>query len=180
MRDIPELLTPRLRLRGHREKDHAAAIDIWTRPEVYEFITGSPLGAQDVWLRLLRYSGLWDFLGYGYWALEERATGRYVGQMGFADFRRELEGFDTSHPEAGWVLHPDVAGQGYATEGMQAACAWLDQHIAAVRSFCIITPQNTMSIRLAEKLGYHYELDTLMNEEATAVYYRDAGASQHE
>jgi RimJ/RimL family protein N-acetyltransferase len=109
----------------------------------------------------------------GYWALEERATGKYVGQLGFADFKRGLIGFDGRYPEAGWVLHPDMAGKGYATEGMQAACAWLDAQPDRARSFCIISADNSRSVRVAEKLGYRFLLDTMFGEEKTAVYFRE-------
>ncbi|WP_439105528.1 GNAT family N-acetyltransferase [Congregibacter sp.] len=169
---MPQLYTDRLYLRGHVESDHPAATSIWQHPEVYNFITGSPLSSQDVWMRLLRYGGLWDMLGYGYWAVEERATGKYIGQLGFADFKRGLVGFDGHYPEAGWALHPDAAGKGYATEGMQAACAWLDQQTLHGRSFCIISADNPRSVKVAEKLGYRYVLDTLFGEEKTAVYFR--------
>ena len=141
---------------------------------MYQHITGAPLSAQDVWLRLLRYSGLWDFLGYGYWAVEERESGRYIGQMGFADFKRGLVGFDGHYPEAGWVLHPEAAGMGYATEGMLAACDWLDKQNGWRKSFCLIAPDNRQSIRVAEKIGYRYVLDTQMGEDPTAVYFRDS------
>ena len=69
MLDMPVLDTPRLRLRAHRATDLESAIVLWKSPEVYRFITGEPLNRQEVWLRLLRYAGLWDFLGYGYWAV---------------------------------------------------------------------------------------------------------------
>jgi RimJ/RimL family protein N-acetyltransferase len=170
---IPEIDSERLRLRGHRAEDHHSALAIWQHADVVRFITGEVLSEQDVWLRLLRYSGLWDFLGYGYWAVEERASGRYVGQMGFADFRRGLVGFDGHYPEAGWVIHPDFAGRGYATEGMQAACSWLDSQSGLARSFCIIAPQNAASVRVAEKLGYRFALDTAFGDEQTAVYFRE-------
>ncbi len=127
-------------------------------------------------MRLLRYSGLWDFLGYGYWALEERVSGTYVGQLGFADFKRPITGVDLTLPEAGWTLHPDFAGRGYATEAMQAACHWLDTETPHAESFCIIAPENTRSIHLAEKLGYVFVTDTSFNDEPTA-YYRRARSS---
>ena len=123
-------------------------------------------------MRLLRYSGLWDFLGYGYWAVEERESGRYVGQLGFADFRRGLIGFDGHYPEAGWVIHPEVAGRGYATEGMTAALHWLDAQGTWPRSFCLMDPDNAPSVRVAEKLGYRFALTTAFGEAVTAVYFR--------
>ena len=171
---VPEVLSPRLRLRGHRAADHAAATELWQRPEVYRFIVSEPLSPQDVWLRILRYSGLWDFLGYGYWAVEERSSGAYIGQLGFADFRRGLVGFDGRYPEAGWMIHPDRAGQGYATEGMQAAYGWLDAQSFGRRSFCLISPDNRLSLRVAAKLGFRHALDTAMGSSETGVYYRDS------
>ncbi|WOJ92088.1 GNAT family N-acetyltransferase [Congregibacter variabilis] len=175
MSAAPQILTERLRLRAHCEQDHFPATEIWQHPDVYSFITGSPLSPQDVWMRLLRYGGLWDMLGYGYWALEERETGKYLGQLGFADFKRGLIGFDGHYPEAGWVIHPDAAGKGYATEGMQAACTWLDAQPDRDRSFCIISPGNPASINVAQKLGYRFVLDTMFGTQKTAVYFRESG-----
>lgn len=176
MPDIPQIETDHLLLRGHMPQDHAAAVDIWQHPDVYRFITGEALSQQDVWLRLLRYSGLWDFLGYGYWAVVERKSGRYIGQMGFADFKRGLVGFDGHFPESGWVIHPDFAGRGFATEGMNAACTWLDSGPREEKSFCVITPSNAASVRVAEKLGYRFALQTTLGEEATHVYFRERDA----
>jgi len=39
---------------------------------------------------LLRYAGHWALAGYGYWIVEERESGRPVGEVGLADFRREI------------------------------------------------------------------------------------------
>ena len=174
MLSIPIIETERLRLRGHAPDDLDAAMAIWQSDEVFRFITGKPLSRQDVWLRLLRYSGLWDFLGYGYWAVEERASRRYVGQLGFADFRRGLVGFDGRYPEAGWVIHPDYAGRGFASEGMHAACAWLDGASDHRRSFCMIGEDNPRSERVAQKLGYRFALDAGFGDETVAVYTRAA------
>lgn len=174
MRAIPELETPRLRLRGHRADDHRAAIAIWKSDEVVRRLTGAALSSHEVWVRLLRYSGLWDFLGYGYWAVEDRETGEYIGQLGFADFKRDLAGVDELSPEAGWVLHPDWSGRGLATEGMGAACRWLDAAGGYPRSYCIIGPENGASIRVADKLGYRAIRDTVIGGEPTRVFRRDS------
>jgi RimJ/RimL family protein N-acetyltransferase len=176
MGEVPEILTPRLRLRAHSPDDYAPAVDLWQNPEVYRHITGTAPREQDVWMRLLRYRGLWDFLGFGYWALEERSSGQYIGQLGFADFKRPLEGVDCSLPEAGWVVHPAAAGRGYATEAMQAACEWLDSQAASSHSFCIIAPGNRRSVRLAARLGYAFVKEILFNGDATAYYQRPRGA----
>ena len=174
MLEIPTLETERLRLRGHRADDLDAAMAIWQDADVYSFITGKPLSRQDVWLRLLRYSGLWDFLDYGYWAVEEKASGAYIGQLGFADFQRGLVGFDGRYPEAGWVINPAYAGQGYASEGMGAACDWMDNHQDHKRTFCIIGRDNPRSVRVARKIGYQFALDAEFGDETVEVYTREA------
>lgn len=173
MKEIPEVHTTRLRLRAHSAEDLDAALGIWQRPDVYQVFTGEPLNRSDVWLRLLRYNGLWDLLGYGYWALEERASGRYVGQLGFADYKRGLVGFDGRYPEAGWVIDPEFAGQGFATEAMSAACEWLDATGLHTRSYCLIGPDNERSIRVARKLGFRFGLEVSLGGEAVELHTRD-------
>src|SRR5262245_34593015 len=88
----PTLLeTERLRLRGHHPGDFDALAAIWADPRVVRYISGTPSSASDSWARLLRYAGHWSLLGYGFWAIEEKTSGRFVGDVGFADFKRELE-----------------------------------------------------------------------------------------
>ncbi|MEE4175620.1 MAG: GNAT family N-acetyltransferase, partial [Xanthomonadales bacterium] len=82
MIEIPELFTSRLVLRGHKADDHADTVRLWQSPAVYEAIGGKPPTEQEIWFRTLRYSGLWDLLGFGYWAVLERETGTYIGQLG--------------------------------------------------------------------------------------------------
>ena len=70
--------------------------------------------------RLLRYAGHWWLLGFGYWVLQEKATGAFVGELGFAQWKRELEPA-IQVPEAGWVLATAAHGKGYATEALKTA-----------------------------------------------------------
>ena len=139
---VPVIETARLRLRAHRADDHAACLAIWSDPEVTRYIGGRPFTSEEVWKRLLQYVGLWSLLGYGYWAVEEKATGRYIGDIGFADFKRELEPSLHGMLEFGWVLAPHAHGQGYASEAVTAAVAWGEQHFSTLRAVCIISPEN--------------------------------------
>ena len=43
-------------------------------------------------------------MGFGFWALEEKATGAFAGEMGFAEFKREIDPPILGTPEIGWVL----------------------------------------------------------------------------
>ena len=143
--------TERLILRPHRAEDYDDLAAMWADPGVTRFIGGRPSTSEESWARLLRYCGLWGLLGFGYWAVRERATGRFVGEVGFADFRRGL-GFD-GVPEGGWILMPWAQGRGLAGEAVRAALAWGDAR-GWDRSVCIIDPDNAPSLRLAGACGY--------------------------
>ncbi len=127
---------------------------MWGDPRVTRFIGGKPSTAPESWSRLLRYRGLWPVLGYGYWCVRERRSGRYVGDVGFADFRRGIVPSIDGIPEAGWAIAPSAAGQGFATEALRAALAWLDGNVAAPRSLCLIAAENEASAHVARKAGY--------------------------
>lgn len=169
---VPVIETARLRLRAHRADDHAQCLAIWSDPDVTRYIGGRPFTSEEVWKRLLQYVGLWSILGYGYWAVEEKATGRYIGDIGFADFRRELEPSLHGMLEFGWVLAPHAHGKGYATEAVNAAVAWGGQHFGDLRAVCIISPDNLPSIRVAEKAGFTRWQETTYHGSLTIVFSR--------
>lgn len=148
---VPVLDTPRLVLRGHRVTDLDDSFAMWSSPVVTR-ITGKPLSREEVWARLLRYIGHWAVHDYGLWQIRERATDRFVGEAGLADFRRDLAFSFDGAPEAAWVLAPWAHGRGYATEAMTAVLAW--SAAAYPRTVCIISPDNAASLRVAARLGY--------------------------
>jgi RimJ/RimL family protein N-acetyltransferase len=150
----PTLETERLRLRAHRKTDFEALSKMWADPVVVRHIGGRPSTAEETWGRLLRYAGLWTLLGFGYWAVEERATSRFVGDVGLADFHRDMTPPLGDAPEAGWVLAPWAHGKGYATEALRAVLAWADGELARRTTVCIIDPDNLASLRVATKCGY--------------------------
>ena len=152
--EIPVLETARLRLRGHRLDDFIHSAAMWANPKVALHTSGKPLTEEESWTKFLRYAGHWQLLGFGYWAAEEKSTGEFIGEVGFADYKRELKPALNGIPEIGWVLAPQAHGKGYATEAARAAIAWGDALFQSARTACIIDPENLASIRVAEKCGY--------------------------
>lgn len=169
--DVPVLETGRLRLRAHRVEDLEPCVAMWSEPEVTRFTIGEPSPAPRTWSRLLAYRGHWAVLGFGYWAVELKATGLYVGEVGFADFKRGLHPSLEEFPEAGWALTPLAHGKGYATEALEAALAWADARFP--RTVCIIHPHNHASLRVAEKVGYRRFAETAKPEEPDLLLARD-------
>jgi RimJ/RimL family protein N-acetyltransferase len=151
---IPLLETERLRLRGHRAEDFPDCFAMWSEPGVTRYIGGKPSSQQQAWTRMLTYIGHWSFMGFGYWAVEEKATGRYMGDVGFADFHRDVAPSMRGVPELGWALATAFHGRGYGTEAVRAAAAWGDAHFESTRTVCLIDCENTPSIRVAQKCGY--------------------------
>lgn len=153
-REAPTLHTERLRLRCHALVDLSHCVAMWSDPGVSRHTIGEPSAPQRTWLRLLGYLGHWQLLGFGYWALEEKLSGQYVGECGFAEFRRGLHPSIDGMPELGWVVAPRAQGVGYATEALRAIVDWGDAHFGGLTTSCIIQRANLRSLRVAEKLGY--------------------------
>lgn len=153
---VPVLETERLILRAHTPDDFEALHATWSDPDVLRYLGVSTQSTQDNQSRLLRYIGHWAAFGWGYWLAEDKATGLYVGDVGFGWHRRPITPPIDDMPEIGWVLASRFHGKGYATEAATAARDWADAHLDAPRTCCIFHPDNTASIRVAEKLGYHF------------------------
>lgn len=156
----PVLETERLVLRPHLLTDLKACVEMWADPDIARYTIGTPSTAQRTWMRLLGYRGHWVVLGFGYWAVEERASGQYIGELGFADFKREIQPSIEGVPELGWALASHAHNKGYATEALRAVVAWGDQHFEPGRTVCLISPDNPASLRVARKLGYREILRT--------------------
>lgn len=151
---VPVLETPRLRMRGHRAEDLDDCAALWGDPQVVRFILPAPATREDAWRRMLVYAGLWALAGRPFWLVEERETGRFVGEVGFMDFRRETEPAFHDAAELGWVLATWAHGRGYASEAVAAALEWGEAHLAAPRAVAMIDPGHAASVRVAERHGF--------------------------
>jgi RimJ/RimL family protein N-acetyltransferase len=75
------LETPRLLLRAFRGGDLEAYAAMSADPEVMRYIgAGASLDRNESWRSISGMLGHWQLLGYGMWALEEKATGALVGR----------------------------------------------------------------------------------------------------
>ena len=171
--DIPVLETARLRLRGHRLEDFSDSARMWADPVVTRYIRSTPFTPEETWSRLLRYIGHWALQGFGYWAIEEKATGNFTGEVGFADYRRDITPSLAGIPEIGWVLASQAHGKGFATEAVRAVIEWGDSQLAQKKTACIIAPENGASVRVAEKCGYREAQRTTYHGNPTVIYMRN-------
>jgi len=170
---VPELETERLRLRGPRIEDFPHSAAMWTDPAVVRYTSKKSLTREESWTRFLRYIGHWSLLGFGYWFVEEKATRNFIGEIGFADYKREITPSLDGMPEMGWILASHAHGRGLATEAVQTALAWADMQFASARTCCIISPDNVASVRLAQRCGYREWRQTTYKDSPVTLFVRE-------
>ena len=174
MLNVPVLETERLRLRGQTLADFEASAALWADPIVTRFISGRPSTREEPWGRFQRHAGHWALKGYGMWVVEDGANGDYLGEIGLADFRRDIDPPLADAPEFGWVLSPTARGKGVASEALAAAIQWAEGHFGPTLMVCIIAPENTASLRVAHKAGFRETRRAVYHESEIVVLERPA------
>jgi len=146
------LETDRLKLRMFREDDFEEYARITGDVEVTRYLSdGRALARWEAWRQMAMIIGHWHLKGYGPWAVEEKLTGRLLGRIGF--FNPEgWPGF-----ELGWVLGRESWGKGFATEGARRALDYAFSEMGRDHVISLIHPDNSASIRVAERIGEKLE-----------------------
>lgn len=167
----PQIETPSLLLRGHLFEDFNVIAALWADPDMVRFISGVPSTREASWSRFLRYIGHWRLMGFGYWVIVDKNSGRFVGEIGFADYQRDMQPSMDNMAEMGWVLSPEFHGKGYASEAAESALAWADDNLQRPVC-CIIAPENVPSLRLADKNGFIAQTDTRYQNSTVRLFTR--------
>ena len=170
--NIPTLETERLILREFRREDFAAVFELWSDPRTGRLMGMAPMSEEDCWAKFLRSFGSWDVNGFGFWAIEEKSSGRFVGEAGFLNARRAIEP-RLPVPEMGWSFSPSAQGKGYATETVAAAIPWGEAHFGRVRFSAIIAPENEPSLKLARKFGFAEVGRTIYKDHPIIIFFRE-------
>ena len=144
------LETERLVLRMWREEDFNTYAEMCADPNVMRYI-GGVLDRPNAWRHMAVLAGHWHLRGYGHWAVDEKASGRLIGRIGFLN-PEGWPGF-----ELGWTLSPAAQGKGYATEGARRALEYAFTDLDKEHVISLIHPDNKPSIRVAERLGEKLE-----------------------
>jgi RimJ/RimL family protein N-acetyltransferase len=125
---------------------------------------GRPLDRFEAWRSMAMILGHWQLRGYGPWALEERASGAFIGRVGFF--------YPDGWPdfELGWVLGREYWGKGYASEAAGRALAYAFAEMGRDHVISLIHPDNGPSIKVAERLGEKIEGQTELFGHAVLIY----------
>lgn len=147
--DGPRIETDRLLLRLPQPGDFEGYAALMG-DEVASRYVGGPLSRPEAWRKFLQMPGAWAMQGFGMFSIEEKSSGRWVGQAG------------PWHPvgwpgtEVGWMLLPAFHGRGYAREAATVAIDWAFDTLGWSEVVHTIQPANAASIALAERLGSRY------------------------
>jgi len=152
------LTTERLFLRHFHVLDSEPIYQVFGDAEVMRFSDGTKTQEWvQIWLRtcLERYYQTW---GFGPHAVVEKRSHVVIGYCGLFFFP-DIDG--QAEVELGYRLVRAAWGKGYATEAAKAVHDYAFTVLGIKRLIVIIDPSNVASIRVAEKIGMHYEKDVM-------------------
>jgi RimJ/RimL family protein N-acetyltransferase len=134
-----------------RKIDPERDFEPWARAMADEntvrYLGVKPMNRAEAWRSMALVIGHWTIRGFGFFSLEHKQTGAWVGRVGpwFP------QGWPA--PEVGWTIAPEHLGQGYATEAARAAVDYAFKTLGWPQVIHVIMEGNAPSIAVARKIG---------------------------
>jgi [ribosomal protein S5]-alanine N-acetyltransferase len=142
--------TPRLQLRELTDDDHEALFAMYQDPRMNRHLGGPPPPRDEYWQKVREtWPAYYARHGFGLWATVRREDGRMMGRCGLLS--QEVDG--ERHGEVAYALAPEFWGRGYASEAARASRDHAFRTLDAPHVVSLILPDNTPSIRVAERNG---------------------------
>ena len=142
---IPTLTTERLTLRPYARDDFDVFSEIFASPRSV-FMDG-PVDRDKAWDFFANDVSTWVFHGWGSLAITDNETGELLGFTGLTFPPHFPE------PEFGWLVIEAAEGKGIASEAAAHLKDWVWSDTDLQTFVSYVSPENTGSIRVAEKLG---------------------------
>jgi RimJ/RimL family protein N-acetyltransferase len=154
--------TERLVLRPFAEGDLDAVHDMQSRPDVARYLYWSPRSRSESSLSLQEKIRCRSIEAEGD-ALTVAVTWSAGGPV-IGDLMLNYASATHRQAEIGYVFHPDVQGQGLATEAMRLVVDRAFAGLGLHRVYGRIDARNTASARVLERLGMRREAHLVENE----------------
>jgi RimJ/RimL family protein N-acetyltransferase len=132
-----------------RDADVAELTRIYSDPRVMRYLSPAPREVAE--RQVAEFRRGWEEDGFSLWAVEDRATGNFIGRLGL--LRRPDWPLEPGVVEVGWVLDVPTWGLGLATEGGRAGLEFGFERLGLDRIISIARMGNAASRRVMEKLG---------------------------
>lgn len=152
--------TARLKLRQWRATDRGPFAALNADPRVMECFP-APLARAASDAMADRCQTLIAERGWGFWAVEERAGGRFIGFVGLNVPSADLP--FSPCVEIGWRLARPFWGQGLATEAAAAALHVGFEHLDLAGIVAFTATGNTRSRAVMTRLGMEPSADTFLH-----------------
>ncbi|MEV1243790.1 GNAT family N-acetyltransferase [Nonomuraea sp. NPDC050022] len=146
---MAELRTDRLTLRRWRDSDLEPWAAMNADPEVRQHL-GDLLTREQSDASVARFQAEFDQRGYGWWAVEVRTTGEFIG---FAGLDQVDDGMPFTGVEIGWRLARSAWGQGYATEAALTVLAHGFDTLELPEILAVTTATNLRSQAVMRRIG---------------------------
>lgn len=125
---------------------------------------GGPKSRDKAWGSFCHDVALWALMGHGALMIEERGSGRCLGQVGIN------HGPLFPEHEIGWFVYPHAEGKGVAFEAARAFLDWGFKERGLPTLVSYVDPDNIRSCRLAERLGAKLDAEAPRNDPRDLVY----------
>lgn len=162
------MLTDRLEIRPPQEADRETFTDLFTDDAFMVFTEARTM--QEAHARFDAMLSLFPEVPFAKQPLIERETGSIIGYAGVDWF--DLDGKKAL--EFGYRLVSHTRGKGYATEAGHALLQ-LARRTFSDKIYLLVDPENSPSIRVAEKLGFSFVKNRVTGTEVQRLYQVDLG-----
>jgi RimJ/RimL family protein N-acetyltransferase len=146
---MTELRTDRLLLRPWRATDLEPWAAMNADPEVREHL-GEVMTREQSDASVRRFQEESATRGYGWWAVEVRESGRFVGFAGLDEVDEEMP---FTGVEIGWRLARWAWGHGYATEAALACLDFGFEQLGLAEILALTTAGNVRSQAVMRRIG---------------------------
>lgn len=134
-----------------RKPDPDRDFESWARTMADEgtvrYLGTKPMSRENAWRSMALVIGHWDIRGYGFFSVEHKETGQWIGRVG------PWFPMGWPQPEVGWTISPYHLRQGYAHEAATASIEYAFNTLGWPAVIHVIMEGNAPSIALAQKLG---------------------------
>jgi ribosomal-protein-alanine N-acetyltransferase len=150
--------TERLLLRRFEARDFEPLARFYTDDQVMRHLLPgrglSRSAAQDrAKSNIHNFNDHWERRGYGVWAVQDRSSGRLLGQCGLRWVA------ETEQTELLYLLGKTAWGRGLASEAGRAALRFGFEECDLTQTIALTAPENRGSQRVLAKLGFGYTGD---------------------
>lgn len=162
---VPEQLeSQRLYLRQFRDEDWQDLHEYFSDELATKFTFGRTFTEGETWRSMCSYIGHWHIRGYGPYAVQEKASGKVAGMVGF------WYPHEWPEPEIMWALSRQFWGQGIAKEAASLVHKTGRKYLPDIALISLIHKDNKSSIGLARSIGASFEKSIDFRDRPHSIY----------